>query len=197
MVYADDTLFFSPKGEYIDEIIQKLRQDDMELEEESSVAGFLGVNMAYDKTDNTIKLKQEGLTKRIIEALNIEHLPRKLTPAAHEPLTKDEDGDPADGVYNYASVIGMLQYLQGHSRPDITYAVSQCARFTHSPKRSHERALERIGQYLKGTIQEGLIMKPTQNLDLDCYVNADFAGLWPYEDKIDPICMKSRTGFVL
>ena len=197
LVYVDDTLFFSPKGEYIDEIIQKLRQDDMELEEESSVDGFLGVNMAYDKTDNTIKLTQEGLTKRIIEALNIEHLPRKLTPAAHEPLTRDEDGDPADGVYNYASVIGMLQYLQGHSRPDITYAVSQCARFTHSPKRSHERALERIGQYLKGTIQEGLIMKPTQNLDLDCYVDADFAGLWPYENKNDPVCVKSRTGFVL
>jgi hypothetical protein len=197
LVYVDDTLFFSPKEEYIDEIIQRLRDDDMELEEESSVAGFLGVNMAYDKVANTIKLTQEGLTKRIIDALNIEHMPRKFTPATHEPLVKDEDGDPPDGVYSYSSVIGMLQYLQGHSRPDITYAVSQCARFTHSPKRSHERGLERIGQYLKGTIHDGLIMKPSQNLDLDCYVDADFAGLWPYEDKLDPVCVKSRTGFVL
>ena len=40
-------------------------------------------------------------------------------------------------------------------------------------------------------------MKRTQNLDLDCYVDADFAGLWPYEDKNDPVCVKSRTGFVL
>ena len=197
LVYVDDTLFFSPKEEYIDEIIAKLRADEMELEEESSVAGFLGVNMTYDKVRNTVTLTQEGLTKRIIEALNIEHMPKKETPAIHEPLVKDESGDPPDGVYSYSSVIGMLQYLQGHSRPDITYAVSQCARFTHSPKRSHEKGIERIGQYLKGTIKEGLIMTPSENLDIDCYVDADFAGLWPYEDKLDPVCVKSRTGFVL
>ena len=40
-------------------------------------------------------------------------------------------------------------------------------------------------------------MRPSQNLDLDCYVDADFAGLWPHEDKLDAISVKSRTGFVL
>jgi hypothetical protein len=38
-------------------------------------------------------------------------MPRKFTPAITEPLVKDEFGDPANGAYNYASVIGMLQYL--------------------------------------------------------------------------------------
>ena len=53
----------------------------------------------------------------------------------------------------------MLQYLQGHSRPDITYAVSKCARYTDNPKHSHEVALERVGQYLKHTQDEGLVLK--------------------------------------
>ena len=91
----------------------------------------------------------------------------------------------------------MMQYLQGHSRPDITYAVSQCARFTHSPRRSHEIALERIGQYLKGTVKEGLILKSSGNNEVDIYVDSDFAGLWPYEDRNDPSCVKSRAGFVI
>ena len=91
----------------------------------------------------------------------------------------------------------MLQYLQGHSRPDITYAVSQCARFTLSPRRSHEIALERIGQYLKGTVQEGLVLKPSGNNKVDVYVDSDFAGLWPYEDRTDPSCVKSRAGFII
>ena len=91
----------------------------------------------------------------------------------------------------------MLQYLQSHSRPDITYAVAQCARFTHAPRRSHERALEHIGQYLKGTMNEGLILQPSQDLILECYVDADFAGLWPHEDKFDPTCVKSRSGYVI
>jgi hypothetical protein len=91
----------------------------------------------------------------------------------------------------------MLQYLQNHTRPDITYAVSQCARFVHSPRRSHEEALIQIGQYLKCTIDKGLIFGPNNMLKINCYVDADFAGLWPHEDKEDPICVKSRSGYVI
>ena len=30
-----------------------------------------------------------------------------------------------------------------------------------------------------------------------CYVDADFAGLWSVEDDQDPVCVKSRTGFLI
>jgi hypothetical protein len=93
----------------------------------------------------------------------------------------------------------MLGYLQGHSRSD-TFATSQCARFIHCTKRSHEEALERIVQYLKATGDKGLILHPKSHkgrLDIDCYADADFAGLWGYEDKQDPSCVKSRTGYVI
>ena len=53
-------------------------------------------------------------------------------------------------------------------------------------------ALEHIGQYLKHTQDEGLVLKSNHdNLNIDCFVDADFDGLWPYEDKQDPSCMKS------
>lgn len=197
LVYVDDTLFFSPKEEYIDEVISNLRAQGMDLEVEGDVGGFLGVHIERNKEDNTIILTQSGLAKRIIEALDIEDLPPKHTPASAIPLVKDEDGEMPDCTFNYSSVVGMLQYLQGHSRPDITYAVSQCARFVHSPKRIHEEALMRIGQYLKGTVDKGLILRPSGKLTVDCFVDADFAGMWPYEDKNDPTCVKSRTGFVI
>jgi len=32
---------------------------------------------------------------------------------------------------------------------------------------------------------------------LFCYVDADFAGLWKVENESDPVCVKSRTGYVL
>jgi hypothetical protein len=197
LVYVDDTLFFSPTEAFINEVIDKLSQSDLDLEVEDSVAGFLGVHIARDPDTGTIKLTQSGLAKRIVEALNVGSLPRKFTPAIKDPLVKDDNGDPPNSAYNYASVVGMLQYLQGHSRPDITFAVSQCARFVHSVRRSHETALERIGQYLKFTMNEGLILHPTGVLDIDVYCDADFAGLWSYEDKMDPSCVKSRTGFVI
>jgi len=170
----------------------------MALEEEDDVAGFLGVHI--DRKENgTINLTQKGLTDRIIEALGIESKPLKLTPAEYGCLGSDKDGEFAQGNYSYPSVIGMFQYLQGHSRPDITFAVSQCARYTHSPRRSHEKALERIGQYLKGTRDKGLILKPNDNsnLKIDAYVDADFAGMWGFESAQDPASVKSRTGFVI
>lgn len=32
---------------------------------------------------------------------------------------------------------------------------------------------------------------------MNCYVDADFAGLWNHEHHGDPVCVKSRTGYVM
>jgi hypothetical protein len=197
VVYVDDTLLWSAKQEWIDEAIQQLQERGMNLEIEDSVAGFLGVHIERNEHDGTITLTQVGLIRRIIDALGVENDPIVHTPTTLIPLVKDAEGDPPDGTFNYRSVIGMLGYLQSNSRPDITFAVSSAARFSHDPKRSHEQALKRIGRYLKGTINAGLVLRPSESLNLDCYVDADFAGLWPHEDKVDPSCVKSRTGFAI
>jgi len=38
-------LFYLPTPEYIDEVIQQLCDVDMDLKEEGSIAGFLGVHI--------------------------------------------------------------------------------------------------------------------------------------------------------
>ena len=88
-------------------------------------------------------------------------------------------------------------YLSTNSRPDITYSVHQCARFTHSPKNSHTLAVKRIIRYLKGTATKGMVIHPTDVYTVNCFVDADFAGLWGSENDHDPVCVKSRTGFVI
>ncbi len=57
-------------------------------------------------------------------------------------------GYPAAKGFSYSSVVGVLLYLSGHTRPDITYAINCCARYMFYPKHSHELALKRIGRYL-------------------------------------------------
>ena len=84
-------------------------------------------------------------------------------------------------------------YLAQNSRPDIAFAVHQCARFTHNPRHIHEEHIKRIVRYLRGTHDDGIIFKPDpSNLSLDCYCDADFAGLWDSESHDDPVCVKSR-----
>jgi len=53
----------------------------------------------------------------------------------------------------------MLNYLQGSTRPDISMAVHQCARFCNDPKLSHERAVQRIVRYLIQTKDKGMQCK--------------------------------------
>ena len=71
----------------------------------------------------------------------------------------------------------MMNYLWGHSQADIIFAVSQISCYIYHPKRSHEIEMEQIGRYLKGTINQGLILKPKysdSHIDMDVYVNSDF-----------------------
>ena len=62
---------------------------------------------------------------------------------------------------------------------------------------SHEKAAKRVVRCLKGTLDEGIIMKPYRLQGLTCYVDADFAGNWTPEQALDPRACLSRTGFVI
>ena len=194
--YVDDCLMFAKDVKDIDAVIKGLREQNFILEEEEDVAGFLGVHI--ERSSTKVRLTQVGLAQRIVEALGAQDLPPVSTPAVGL-LGKDPDGDPPNGTFNYASVIGMLWHLYGHSRPDLGFAVSQAARFSFAPKRSHEKALIRIGQYLKGTLTQGLEMKPMEpgQFKMDVYVDSDFLGLYGNEERSDPDNVKSRAGYVV
>ena len=197
LTYVDDCLFFAPHQEDIDATLERLKGADLDFNVESDVAGFLGV-LLTELDDGKIELTQTGLTDRIITSMGLDDANPKESPAEYGALPADREGDPCNEGFNYPSVVGMLIYLASNSRPDIAFAVHQCARFTHHPRLIHEQALKRIGRYLVGTKTKGLILDPKRNdLGIDLYVDADFAGLWSYEDPQDPSCVKSRTGFVI
>ena len=113
------------------------------------------------------------------------------------PLGSDANGKVFQEDWEYSSVVGMMLYLT-HTRPEIQFAVHQVACFCHTPRDSHATAIYHICKYLKGTPDKGLEFVPdSQSLRLDCYVDADFAGLFNVENALDPICSKSRTGYTI
>ncbi|MGH7954625.1 MAG: reverse transcriptase domain-containing protein, partial [Gloeomargaritales cyanobacterium] len=193
LIYIDDCLFFARTDAAIDEMIQDLKQE-FELVVEQDVNAYLGIELK--RSGNKIELTQPFLIQRILEATGMQDSNAKATPATLNPLHKDENGQDRVDNWHYASIIGMLMFLQANTRPDISYAVNQCARFSHFAKGSHEEGVKRICRYLKGTADKGIILEPSGDFRLDCYVDADFAGLWGQEDKRHPISVRSRTGYV-
>ena len=196
ITYVDDILIYGRTQEEIDDLITKLKEDNLALRKEGTAEGYLGLDVTHEGNKTT--LSQPGLTKRIIEGLGLssKFSTSCSTPAEKAALPRDKDGEPATGSFNYKSVVGMLHYLN-HTRPDCAFAIHQVARYTFEPKKSHEVAVKRIGRYLKGTMDKGLILEPSDDLSIDCYPDADFAGLWGHEHPQDPHCVKSRTGYVI
>ncbi len=141
IIYVNDILIYERSEEEIDNLIKQLKNDDIALHKEDTVKGYLGVDIQKD--GQHITLKQEGLTKRIIEALGLDskYSTPVDTPAESAALGRAIDKKVASGSIKYASVVGMLLYL-GHSHPDISFATHQCAQYTHPPKLSHEDALK-------------------------------------------------------
>jgi len=109
----------------------------MQLEEEGSAEGFLGVDIKPKQDAGMITLTQTGLIDRIIKALGSNQLPMVTAPA-DTILHKVDDGGPTTGDFNYASVIGMIWCLHGHNRSELGFTLSQASCFTHSPHCSHE-----------------------------------------------------------
>ena len=110
------------------------------------------------------------------------------TTKVEAPLGTDANGYEAKIYWpnSYASVIGMMLYLESNTRPYISFDVHQCDRFTHNTKASNKIAVNNIFQYLQGTKDNGIVFNPSKKLVVDFYADAYFAGLWGHENLQDP-----------
>ena len=95
------------------------------------------------------------------------------------------------------SISRVVMYVSSNTLCKITLLNHQCARFSIDLRTPHGVALKRIGRYLLGTRDKGMIIRPTKDLTLDCYADADFAGLFSTSDPNDSKSVKSRSGFVI
>jgi hypothetical protein len=46
-------------------------------------------------------------------------------------------------------------------------------------------------------MHNGLILTPSTKFNIDCYPDANFAGLLGQDDKQDPQSIRSRTGYII
>ena len=197
VLYVDDCGIAAPEQKYIDEFITALENKGFALTREGSFSEFLGIKFTENKEAGTITLTQKGLIKKIIAATGMEDCNPNWTPASTTTLGIDPDGELMTDEWSYPSIVGMLLYLSTNTRPDIAFAVSQVARFSYSPKQSHATAVKQIVRYLSRTWDKGTIVSPTNSLKLDCYVDADFAGLYNSDPDSSITSAKSRLGFII
>jgi hypothetical protein len=164
---------------------------------EDTVTTYLGLDVSQNEEGN-ILVRQPGLIDKVIALCGLEQESNQHHIPADTILQPNLSGDgDRQFTWSYRQIIGMLNYIAASTRPDISFAVHQCARFSTNPKRSHKLAVKRIVHYLKGTRDKGYILQPNGTHTIDCYVDADFAGAWTLDSSTDPGSVKSRSGYII
>ena len=82
----------------------------------------------------------------------------------------------------YQNVISALQYLT-LTKLDISYNVNKLNQFIQNPTMVDWQVVKRILWYLKGNVNYGIHLKPSQTLGLTAYLDADW-GSCPHDWKL-------------
>ena len=198
ILYTDDSILTGPDPQELDDIITQMQDIGLKITYEDGVEDFLGVNITKQQTGH-LHLSQTRLIDAILDDLRLpaDTNTRDVPAATTVKMRADDDGEPFDGHFNYRSVIGKLNFLEKSTRPDISYAVHQCARFSANPKQVHGRAVKQIGRYLAGTRSRGLVLKPQDKENFDVYADADFCGNFNKTDVPRSDMARSRSGYVI
>ena len=83
----------------------------------------MDVSIEFDSVAKTIEMRQDGLIDRCIEALGLDSETSNTTtrPSSGNPLPQDSEGEQASEEFDYASVVGMMMYLAGHTIKTIWF----------------------------------------------------------------------------
>jgi hypothetical protein len=75
----------------------------------------------------------------------------------------------------YRQIVGSLQHLATHSRPDIAHETATLSRFLHNPGKAHWNALKQLLRFLKYTSTYSITLgNSTESMKLSGYVDATY-----------------------
>jgi len=120
-----------------------------------------------------ISLSQSLYVSKLLEKFNMTQANQSPVPCVPTDFVPTDTDQPLTDE-PYRELVGSLLYIANGTRPDISYAVGLCARYSSQPLQRHWRALKRILRYLKGTANYGLIYS-ANNWNLQTYADSSYA----------------------
>ena len=148
---------------------------------------FLGMNIERHRETKTRTINQNDYTEKILEKFGFRDaypvdtpmVTRQVSNREQRKREKEFDSNNSDKSVSlinvpYRETVGSLLYLAGSTRPDISYAVNVLSRYQMNPTENELKLVERVFQYLKGTVAMGLVYQGRRD-DMVAYSDSNFA----------------------
>lgn len=187
-VYVDDILLAGKTNERMSKVKKDLSKQ-FQVKDMGELHHFLGVKVVQDHTTGNVWIGQQTYTETTLKRFGMEDAKSVRTPVdTGSKLVKAKDQDIYEDKQLYQSAVGTLLYLSSATRPDITYAVGNVAKFCSKPTKQHWIAVKRILRYLKGTHTYGLLYTKQSISTCVGFSDSDWGG--DLDDR------KSTSGYV-
>jgi len=158
VLYIDDSILAAPTKTAVDQAIKDIKKAGLNITVEGDIKDFLGVYIERQSNEQ-ISMTQPHLVKQIIRDIGMgtNTNARKLPATSSKILKRYKQSNEHDKSFNYRQIVGKLNYLEKSTRPDISYATHQCARFVEDPKVEHSKAIRQIVRNFLGTDNKGVL----------------------------------------
>ena len=187
-VHVDDLVLAAKSDKHIADV-KKALSEKFEVKDMGELHHFLGTKVLQNKQNGEVWIGQPAYTQKVLRKFNMENAKPVDTPVdiSSKLVKMNEDSESANQE-QFQSAVGSLLYLSTMTRPDITYAVSNVAKFCANPAKEHWIAVKRIMRYLIGTMHLGLLYRKNELKSCVGFSDADWAG--DLDDR------KSTSGYI-
>ena len=212
LIWVDDLFFvpFTPgdgNGKPLwDWIVHNLRQH-WEVTDLGVLTSALGMVITRDRVARTLVITVTSYIDKLVHRFSPSSIaghaaktPMKTDAVWHAEGVHGSDATPlnAEQTTDYRSLVSSMLYLVGCGRVDIAFACHCAARCLQTPIKLHMKQALRILSYLHSTRDVGLTFTGSEELNLELWVDASFAGEPQHPGKLASVnSRKSITGYAL
>ena len=184
IIYVDDILSASSTNAITEKLLKYLREQYGEVNEVTNTATHLGIRWIRLR-DGSIKINQPGYIDKILKEMNMENcdtvqapIMSAFTREKNRMTTQIEQATGGDTLeekqHELRKIIGLLNHIAIHTRPDILFAVSRLSTNIMNANDEYINDGKYIIKYLKGTKDLGLTFSTKVKPILVGYVDASY-----------------------
>jgi hypothetical protein len=172
LLYVDDMVRTASSATLLQRVIARL-MGEFAKKDLGALHFFLVIHVK--RTSAGFFLSQQQYAEDVLERATMDNCRSAPTPVNTKAKLPAADGLRIADPSSYRSIAGALQYLT-ITRPELAYTVQQICLHMHDPRECHAGLIKRALRYVRGTVDMGLHIHASPQLDVRVYTDADWAG---------------------